>query len=97
MSYDQMNDRPPRELHSWGVCYKGEPRKGACTVIVNACIPFEVLRQDGMFDYIEQNLGWKVHRHAGWSCGSTLESPDGLTMVGVTVRAREIRAALKGA
>lgn len=63
--------------------------------MVNVWIPFDVMRDGSMAGYIERHLGWKVHRHAGWSGGSTLVRPgDGLTAVCVTVRAREIRAAL---
>ena len=93
MAGSQLNDRPPRGLHSWGVCYKGEPRKGAPAVDVDVWIPKEAIRNGTMADYIEKHLGWKVHRHGGWGVGSMLD-PDELTIVTVKVRAREIRAAL---
>jgi hypothetical protein len=94
MTYDQLNEAPPRALHSWGVCYKGEPRKGAPAVDVNVWIPKEAVQPGVMADYIEKHLGWNVHRHGGWGSSGLAESPDGLTMVYVKVRAREIRAAL---
>lgn len=94
MSYEQINDRPPRQLHAWSTCYRDEPVKGAKTVTVNIWIPLEVLRAGTMADYIEKHMGWSVHRHGGWGGSGLLDSPDGLTAVYVTVRAREIRAAL---
>lgn len=97
MSYaDKMNERPPRGLHSWGVVYRDEPRKGAPAVDVYVWIPKEIVRK-GIFDiadYLEERLGWKVHRHGGWSGGGLMLGPDELTVVAVKVRAREIRAAL---
>lgn len=96
MTLPQMNERPPRGLHSWGIVYRDEPRKGAPAVDVYVWIPKEVVRggMGAMAPYIEQHLGWSVHRHGGWSGGGLMLGDDELTIVAVKVRAREIRAAL---
>lgn len=94
MTYGKLNERPSRGLHSWGACYRDEPRKGAPAVDVSVWIPKAVVRAGTMADYIESHLGWSVHRHGGWSGGGLMLGPDELTIVTVKVRAREIRAAL---
>lgn len=92
MSCEKINEPPPRGLLSWNTAYKDEPRKGAPAVEVNVWVPKEVVRAGGTADYLEAQLGWKVHRNGGWS-GGVLWGDDELTIMGVKVRAREIRAA----
>lgn len=91
-----LNERPLRGLLSWAVTYKGEPRKGAPAVYVDVWIPKTVACEGigDIADYLEARLGWAVHRNGGWSSGSLMAGGDELTIVGVKVRAREIRAAL---
>jgi hypothetical protein len=92
MLQDQINGTPERGVHSWNTAYAGEPVKGALSVFVNVWIPREVIQSGKMADYIEEHLGWKVHRNGGW--GGSGSGTDELTCVYVKVRAREIRAAM---
>jgi hypothetical protein len=96
MSYDQLNDDPPAKTWAWNVAYRGEPAKGKSTVIVNVRVTREFARS-GMGTIaaaLERRFGWVVHRHAGWGTHERCDEPDGLVVLSVTVRAREIKAAL---
>lgn len=94
--FEALNDEPPRETWAWNVAYRGEPAKGRSTVVVNVRVTRELARSDmdKIAAVLERRFGWVVHRHAGWGFQDHCEDPDGLVSLDVTVRAREIRAAL---
>lgn len=91
-----LNDEPARETWAWNVTYRDEPAKGKPTVTVSVRVTREFARSgmNAIAGELEQRFGWKVHRNAGWGTHDHCDDPDGLVVLTVTVRAREIRAAL---
>lgn len=96
MTCDQLNDDPPAETWAWDVAYRGEPAKGKPTVVVTVRVTREFARSGiGVIaPALRKRFGWHVHPYQGWSFQDRCDEPDGLVLLDVTVRAREIRAAL---
>jgi hypothetical protein len=94
-----LNPDPPKALHSWAVTYEGDPVKGSPSVMVSVWLPAEVGRTHitEIAGYLARELGWHVYPGSGWSASGGSLMPDGeLMLVTVSVRAREIKSALRG-